>query len=44
MDNLKLEQALADGKIASSLNRDPAPSLQKKWIKYYERHDLVISE
>ena len=26
MDSLKLEQAFTDGKIASFLNRDPAPS------------------
>ena len=36
---MKLEQALGDGKIASFLNRDPAPRRQKKWIKY----DLVIN-
>ena len=39
MDSLKLEQAFTDGKIASFLNRDPAPRRQKKWIKY----DLVIN-
>ena len=41
---MELEQALGDGKIATFLNRDPAPRRQENWIKCDERLDIVISE